>query len=143
MSYPFNSLQHTGAGMPDFRLQFIHGTRFGGIRGYGIGWRMKHHALIAGDGRRRRHGRSRLLTPTSMTYHGAAPKRFTHETLVDTAPSETMKPHGRVPYDYRKGRYQPKTLGLRRHGIQKMMQTSSATPRTYYNSHDFEASRAL
>ena len=38
--------QPTGSGPPDFRLKFIHGTRFGGIKGYGIGWRVHHHGLV-------------------------------------------------------------------------------------------------
>ena len=38
--------QPTGSGPPDFRLKFIHGTRFGGIKGYGIGWRVHHHRLV-------------------------------------------------------------------------------------------------
>ena len=38
--------QPTGSGPPDLRLKFIHGTRFGGIKGYGIGWRVHHHRLV-------------------------------------------------------------------------------------------------
>ena len=38
--------QPTGSRPPDFRLKFIHGTRFGGIKGYGIGWRVHHHRLV-------------------------------------------------------------------------------------------------
>ena len=38
--------QPTGSGPPDFRLKFIHGTRFGGIKGHGIAWRVHHHRLV-------------------------------------------------------------------------------------------------
>ena len=36
----------THHGPPDLRLKMIHGTRIGGIKGYGIGWRIHHHQMI-------------------------------------------------------------------------------------------------
>ena len=42
--------QPTGYGPPDLRLKFIHGTRFGGIKGYGIDYRIHHHRLVKKQG---------------------------------------------------------------------------------------------
>ena len=162
----------TGYGMPDLRLRIIHGTRFGGIKGYGIGWRAQKHSMIrhqkglseeqeVGNGRRRRQRRGGLLSVHQnieetrkgerrrrrrRIHHkkNARSHRFTHNSVVDVAPTETM--HGLVGYrdrvDRNRRTQQPLTKiygNLGRHRTSKQLAIGSGTPRTYVNSQEFES----
>ena len=164
----------TGYGMPDLRLRIIHGTRFGGIKGYGIGWRAQKHSMIrhqkgpseeqevGNGGRRRQGGRPRrgllsvhgnIEAPTTKgerrrrrMHHkkNGRSHRFTHNSVVDVAPTETM--HGLVGYRDRVERnrrtQQPLTkiyANLGRHRTSKQLAIGSGTPRTYVNSQEFES----
>ena len=162
----------TGYGMPDLRLRIIHGTRFGGIKGYGIGWRAQKHSMIrhqkgpseeqevGNGGRRRRRRRGGLLSIhgniEAITTKGKRKRRkmhhkkngqshrFTHNSVVDVAPTETM--HGLVGYrdrvDRNRRTQQPLTkiyANLGRHRTSKQLAIGSGTPRTYVNSREFES----
>ena len=161
----------TGYGMPDLRLRIIHGTRFGGIKGYGIGWRAQKHSMIrnqkglseeqeVGNGGCRRQRRGGLLSVhgnIEETTKGEKRRRrrihhkkngrshrFTHNSVVDVAPTETM--HGLVGYrdrvDRNRRTQQPLTKiygNLGRHRTSKQLAIGSGTPRTYVNSQEFES----
>ena len=167
----------SGYGMPDLRLRIIHGTRFGGIKGYGIGWRAQKHSMIrhqkglseeqeVGNGRGRRgplragdniqkrtkasRGRRRRTMHQKKRHHsrhhfsGRRSHRFTHNSVVDVAPTETM--HGLVGYrdrvDRNRRTQQPLTKiygNLGRHRTSKQLAIGSGTPRTYVNSQEFES----
>ena len=155
----------SGYGMPDLRLRIIHGTRFGGIKGYGFGWRAQKHSMIrhqkglseeqeVGNGRRRLQERTKLPRGRRRTMHQKKKRhhhhssrrshRFTHNSVVDVAPTETM--HGLVGYrdrvDRNRRTQQPLTKlygNFGRHKTSKQLAIGSGTPRTYVNSREFES----
>ena len=151
----------SGYGMPDLRLRIIHGTRFGGIKGYGIGWRAQKHSMIrhqkglseeqeVGNGGRTkqetRKGRRkrRTMHQKKRRHSSGRSHRFTHNSVVDVAPTETM--HGLVGYrdrvDRNRRTQQPLTKiygNLGHHRTSKQLAIGSGTPRTYVNSQEFES----
>ena len=118
--------QPTGDGMPDYRLQFVHGTRFGGIRGYGMEWKVRHHTLIkyqkgkryiydrmvggrprmigtiiSGPGvKEKGRGKKRKGKHRSSIEHNASrggPENLKHGMVTDVGPAESMWGHIRYP----------------------------------------------
>ena len=117
--------QPTGDGMPDFRFKFIHGTRFGGIKGYGIGWRLHRHSLVKyqqgghdlmmerGRGKKkkksyyhtarhhhhRHHGKKKKgsIDHNAMRGDGGGPQSLRHGMVTDVGARESMWGHVEYP----------------------------------------------